>query len=79
MLTKAHRRIRMAVVVGAALPRQSTQPTRRPRRGRRPSDGAPGAASEQYAPNGLAIYNDYATPERLFAGRGAVVHYVTTA
>ena len=44
----------------------------------RPSDGAPGAASEQYAPNGLALYNDFRTPERVYAGRSAVVHYVTS-
>ncbi len=45
--------------------------TKRPR----PSD-VPGAQTS-LAPNDFQIYNDYATPERTYSSRSAVVHYVT--
>jgi hypothetical protein len=40
----------------------------------RPSDVP--AADTALAPNGFQLYNDYATPERTFSSRSAVVHYV---
>ncbi|HEX6702771.1 MAG TPA: hypothetical protein VF101_18740, partial [Gaiellaceae bacterium] len=40
----------------------------------RPSD-VPGAPTS-IAPNDLQVYNDYASPERTYGSRRAVVHYV---
>ena len=40
----------------------------------RPSD-VPGAETT-VAPNGLQVYNDYASPERTYSSRRAVVHFV---
>ncbi len=52
------------------LPSAAAAGTKRPR----PSD-VPGAQTS-LAPNDFQIYNDYASPERTYSSRTAVVHYV---
>jgi hypothetical protein len=42
----------------------------------RPTDAAPSQVVTDVAPNGLAVYDDYATPSRAYASERAVVHYV---
>lgn len=44
----------------------------------RPPDAPAGSVVVSLAPNALQLYNDYATPERTFAPRSTVVHYVVT-
>jgi hypothetical protein len=43
----------------------------------RPTDVPPARVQSDVAPNGFQVYNDYATPARIYASRRAVVHYVT--
>ena len=42
----------------------------------RPTDVPPARVQTDVAPNGFQVYNDYATPARIYASRRAVVHYV---
>jgi hypothetical protein len=42
----------------------------------RPSDVPSEFVETEIAPNGFQVFNNYATPERLFFSRSAVVHYV---
>src|SRR4051812_46923589 len=43
---------------------------------KRPRPSAVPAARTALAPDELQLYNDYAAPERIYASRSAVVHYV---
>jgi hypothetical protein len=42
----------------------------------RPTDVPPAQVFSEVAPNALQVFNDYATPERLYASQRTVVHYV---
>lgn len=44
----------------------------------RPPDAPPGSVVTSVTPNGLQLYNDYATPERTLSSNSVVVHYVVT-
>jgi hypothetical protein len=70
-------RIRLAIVAAAlalvASPDAlAASSDKRPR----PSDVPAASVETEIAPNGLQIFNNYATPERLLSSRSAVVHYV---
>ena len=60
------------VVLTFASPRASGAPWLRPR----PSDVPAAAALASIAPSDVQLYNDFATPERVFESRRVVVHYV---
>ncbi len=59
----------MAATLAAAASAQATQ---RPR----PSDASTAQVVSEIAPNGIEIYNPYATSELTYASRHAVVHWV---
>jgi hypothetical protein len=63
-----------AVLAGALAWAGSADGALRPR----PSDVSPAAVETAVAPNPLQVFNDYATPERTYCAREAVVHYVVT-
>src|SRR5690349_3031547 len=68
-------RATLTAFVGAmllALAAPSTAAAKRPR----PSDVPPSQVVSDVAPNALSVFNDYATPEWLYASQRAVVHYV---
>src|SRR5919197_224083 len=68
-------RATLIALVGAmllALAAVSTASAKRPR----PSDVPPSQVVSDVAPNALSVFNDYATPERVYATARAVVHYV---
>lgn len=60
------------VVLAGAIPRATGAPWLRPR----PSDLPAGAVLESVAPSAGQVYNDFATPERVFESRRVAVHYV---
>lgn len=60
------------VVLAFAIPRASGAPWLRPR----PSDVPATAVLASVAPSEVQLYNDFGTPERVFASRRVVVHYV---
>jgi hypothetical protein len=55
-----------------AIPQASGAPWLRPR----PSDVPAGSAHTSVAPSEVELFNDFATPERVFPSGRAVVHYV---
>jgi hypothetical protein len=57
-----------AALVAAAPARAGQRP--------RPADASPGPIVSEIVPNGIQIYNDYATAELTYASRHAVVHWV---
>ena len=60
------------VVLAFAIPRASGAPWLRPR----PSDVPTTSVHTSIAPSEIQVFNDFATPERMFASRRVVVHYV---
>jgi hypothetical protein len=66
---------RLILVVSTAVALLAVPPLARAQRSR-PDAVAPAQVVTAVAPDELSIYNDYATPSRVYAARRAVVHYV---
>jgi hypothetical protein len=64
----------MAIVAAALL--AATPPLATAGKRPRPTDVPPAQVFSEVAPNALQVFNDYATPERLYASQRTVVHYV---
>jgi hypothetical protein len=64
----------LSVTVAALLATAPLAHAQRPR----PDDLPATQVVTEIAPDALLLYNDYATPSRTYAGRRAVVHYVTS-
>jgi len=66
------RRLLTLILAGALVPAALGDGAKRPR----PGDVPPTGVVTELAPNPFQLFNDYATPERTFSSRRAVIHYV---
>ncbi len=63
------------MAIAAAVLLAATAPAATAGKRPRPTDVPPALTVSEFAPNGIQVFNDYATPARFYASQRAVVHY----